>query len=269
MSKLKVVEKNELSQEDEILAMQGIGAENVTSRDITIPRLTILQSMSPQLSRKKPEWIEGAEVGDWCNTATGDIQKGVITVIPCLFQTSYLEWSKQRGGFIADHGDDPDILRKCVRNEKWEYFLPNGNKVEENAQWFVLVRDGPEGAPWNPAYLPLKSTALKHSKKWLTACCPASFMRKGELFRPPLFWWSWKLETVSVSNDFGDWCAPRFERERETIEIDPSLKLARQARAFRDAVTSKALRADEEHAPASDPPPVAEPAPAEEAIPFA
>jgi hypothetical protein len=40
--KLKVVEDNALAIKDELLAMQGIGAEYVTSKDITLPRLVIM-----------------------------------------------------------------------------------------------------------------------------------------------------------------------------------------------------------------------------------
>src|SRR5579864_7520885 len=132
--------------DEELMGLEGMGSENVRAKDILIPRLTILQGLSPQINKKKAEYIEGAEVGDFCNVATGDIYKEEVTVIPVYFQTAYIEWIKNRGGIAANHGDDPSILEKCTRSEKNEMFLPNGNNIQENAQWYCLLQDG---ATWH------------------------------------------------------------------------------------------------------------------------
>jgi hypothetical protein len=242
---LKVAEESKLpSIDDEILAMQGIGAENVTANDIVIPRLTILQGLSPQVNKKKPEWIDGADSGDFCNIASGQLYKEEVTIIPCLFRTAYLEWAKGRGGFVRDHGDSPSVLDRCTRNEKWQYFLPNGNVLEETHQWYVLLRDGPEGSLWTPVYFPLVRTGLKHSRKLLTLCRPSHYIYNGKVFNPPLFWWSWRLLVVSSSNDAHDWHSFRPERGSMTIDLDPTLATARQCRAFHDAVRDKSVRPD-------------------------
>ena len=51
----------------------GSGLENVTSEDITIPRLKILQAMSPEVNKKDGKYIEGAVAGDITNTVTKEI----------------------------------------------------------------------------------------------------------------------------------------------------------------------------------------------------
>jgi hypothetical protein len=268
MGKLKVVEGNSPAINDELREWQGIGAENITKDDVIIPRLVILQSLSPQLSKKKSEWIEGAEAGDFCNTAIGSIYKEEITVLPCYFDTSYLEWGKQRGGFVKDHGSNPAILDRCTQNDKWQYIHANGNTIEETAQWFCLLRDGPEGSAWTPVYFPQKSTGLKLSRRWLTACRQSVLDDGGKAFNPPLFWWSWQLRVVTESNSSGDWHSFRPERGPKVIELDPSLALGRQCRRFYDAVASKTVRG--EH---PQPPPFAHssapPTQSDDAIPFA
>ena len=49
------------------------GSEDVTIDDLTIPRVDIIQDLSPQHKKNKPEYIEGAEVGMLFNTVTGKL----------------------------------------------------------------------------------------------------------------------------------------------------------------------------------------------------
>jgi hypothetical protein len=43
-------------------AHAAAGMEDVSSKDVIIPRLTLLQTLSPQLNKKKGEYIEGADI---------------------------------------------------------------------------------------------------------------------------------------------------------------------------------------------------------------
>ena len=94
-------------------------------------------------------YLDDAQPGDFCNTATGDVWRDEIMVIPCDFHTRYLEWPKVRGkgAPIADHGEDPAILRRCATNEKNQHTLPNGNRVEETAFWYLLIQNGAAVGP--------------------------------------------------------------------------------------------------------------------------
>ena len=62
--------------------------------------------------------------------------------------------------------------------------------------------------------------------------CRAENLRtaSGEIFIPPLFWWSWRLVVVDDSNDSGGWMTFRPERGPTILELDPSRELLRQAR---------------------------------------
>src|SRR5271170_5598922 len=126
MNELQTTTQGAIALDDELLKMGGDGTENVKAKDVLIPRFTILQALSPQVVKKKAEYIEGAEVGDFCNVATGDIYKETATVIPCHFATSYIEWAKNRGGLHANHGDNPSVMDKTTRNERNENVLPDG-----------------------------------------------------------------------------------------------------------------------------------------------
>jgi hypothetical protein len=227
--------------DDELMRMGGAGTENVKAKDVLIPRLVILQSLSPQLAKKKPEYIEDAEVGDFCNVATGDIYKKEIEVIPCHFATAYIEWVKNRGGFAFNHGDNSKILDSTSRTEKNENILPNGNVIQETAQWYCLLKDG---ASWTRVFFPLKSTGLKHSRKWLTILRSETLKVNGKDWKPPLFWRSWKLTIVDESNDQGDWASFKPERGEEVAKIDESRQLLRLCMNFYEEVKGNIVRGE-------------------------
>ena len=143
-------------------------------------------------------------------------------MIPCDFHTRYLEWPKVRGKSapIHDHGEDPSILQRCVTNEKNQHTLPNGNRIEETAFWFLLIQNG---AQWDRVLFQLTSTRLKASRKWLTAIRAETCMIDGKPWKPPLFWRAWTLRAVDAKNDMGDWSTFVAERGEQLIDLDKAL----------------------------------------------
>jgi hypothetical protein len=233
---------------DDLLEMGGMGSENVTSKNIVIPRLVILQALSPQVNKKKAEFIEGSEVSDFCNVATGDLYKEAVYVIPCYFITNYLEWGKNRSGLANNFGDNDSILQKCVKNEKGQNILPSGNEVQETAQWYCLLSPNPTG-PWERVFFPLKQTGLKHSRKWLTLIQAERVMIKDkagkeQAWKPPLFWRIWKLSIVGESNDQGDWYTFKPEKKESVLELDPEQKLLNMCKSFYSDLKTNKVRGD-------------------------
>ena len=73
MATSKKVAKKEATEltvvsDDILFEDQGAGQEGIDSQDLMIPRITILQSMSPQVNKRDGKHVEGAEVGDIFNT---------------------------------------------------------------------------------------------------------------------------------------------------------------------------------------------------------
>jgi hypothetical protein len=252
MNEIQKAAENAVVVDDELLQMGGMGKEKVTSKDVLITRITILQGLSPQIMKKKAEYIEGAELGDFCNVATGDIYKEEMLIIPCHFTTVYIEWQKNRAGIGANHGEDPSILSKCTVNEKRQFFLPNGNEVQEQAQWYVLVQSG---AAWQRAFFPLKATNLKHSRKWQTLIETEQVqLPGGEFWKPPLFWRSWLLKIVDDSNDQGDWYTFRPEKGELIVNLDPTKNLIRLCKSFYEDIRTEKVKPDIEMTQDSDGP---------------
>jgi len=167
--------------------------------------LTILQALSPQINKKKVEFIPGAEIGDWCDVSVGDVFKESVVVIPCHFSTQYIQWKKNRGGFAGNLGMDAACLKDTTLNEKRQNVLPNGDIIAETATWFCLLQ---VGIDWRRVFLPFSSTGLKVSRRWHTLIKAEKLLGKSGFFSPPLFYRPWALTVAHDSNDQGDWFTP-------------------------------------------------------------
>ncbi len=204
---------------DEMEALGGAGQENVKITDTLLPRLAILQSLSPQLKEKKVEYIPGASAGDWCDVSVGEVFKEGIEVLPCHFSTQYIQWKKNRGGFAGNLGMDASCLRDTTLDEKRRNILPNGDIIMETATWFVLIRVGYE---WRRAFLPFSVTGLKISRKWMTLIRAEKLLGKSGWFTPPMFYRPWLLSVKEESNDQGEWYVASPARiPRDPADVNP------------------------------------------------
>lgn len=83
------------------------GLENITKRDMLIPRLALAQALSPQVTDGDPNRIEGLKVGDLFNSVTGqNYGREVIVQIVRKDQPRAMEfYSIEDGGGVKD----PDV----------------------------------------------------------------------------------------------------------------------------------------------------------------
>ena len=235
---------------DDILEFAGEGSA-FGADEMQIPFIRALQALSPQLNKKKPEYIDGAEQGDLFNTVTGQVWKGEegVTIIPCYQVTKYLEFTPRDmgGGFRGEISPTNPVLQQTTRQGSKE-LLPTGNELVKSDQHYCLVLDG-EGS-FQPAVIDMKSTQLKVSRRWKTqiAMQKIKHPKTGQMITPPLFATEWKITTVEESNDQGSWFNPSVEKVGLVGERDLML----EAKAFRDSVAAGEAKAvAEESVPTS------------------
>lgn len=79
------------------------GSEDVTAKDMILPRVDVLQALSPQIKKSDPNYINGAEQGQIFNTVTGEIYGTSVTFVPVLFRKEWTVWKlrKAGGGFCG------------------------------------------------------------------------------------------------------------------------------------------------------------------------
>lgn len=226
---------------DDIFEFAGEGAA-FDSSEMQIPFVRLLQPLSPQLNKKKPEYIEGASAGDAFNNVTNQYWDGEagITVIPCFQTTKYLEFVPRDagGGFRGEIPANASMLQQTTRSGSKE-ILPNGNELVKSDQHFCLIVE--EDGSFQPAVIDMKSTQLKVSRRWKTqiAMMKVKHPKSGAMVTPPVFGTMWKLRSVEESNDQGSWSNWTVEK----VGLVESRDLLLEAKAFRDSIVAGEVKA--------------------------
>lgn len=224
----------------------GAGLDNVTAADMLVPRLTILQGLSPQLKRNNSAYIEGAKVGDICDVGTGAIFPDTILFLPVYYRKDYLEWApRESGGGLVQIHTDPSIMEQTTRNERKQAVLPNGNIIAETAQFYGFNLS----AGGQMCFLPMSSTQLKKARKWITLAASEKLKRAdGSEYVAPLFYRVYELGTADESNAQGEWVGWTVNRGPALPEMDfdgkPWSVVAQEAADFRLAVMAGEAKGD-------------------------
>ncbi len=225
---------------DDIFQTAGDGA-HYDSSEMQIPFVRVLQALSPQLNKNKPEFIKGASAGDIFNTVTGEVWPGEVgvTVIPVYQETKYLEFvpRSQGGGYKGErHASDPD-LQNTSRDGSKE-LLPNGNELVKSDQHFCLLLA--DDGSYQPAIVDMKSTSLKVSRRWKTQIAMQKVKAPdGRMLTPALYATMWRLAVVEESNDQGSWSNWSVEK----VGLVQSRELFQEAKALRESIASGAVKA--------------------------
>jgi hypothetical protein len=230
---------------EDIFGMAGEGA-SFDSSEMQIPFVRVAQSLSPQLNKKKGEYIEGLATGDAYNTLTSEMWSGEtgLVVVPCYQTTKYLEFVPRTmgGGFRGEIGPNDPILQRTSRDGSKE-ILPNGNELVKSDQHFCLIV-GEDGMT-QPVVIDMKSTQLKVSRRWKTQIAMQKIKHPGTgaIITPPVFATLWRLNTVEETNDKGDF----YNWSVEKVGTVESRDLLQEAKAFRDSVMRGEVKAQAEN----------------------
>lgn len=217
------------------------GMENVTSADLKIPKLGILQALSPQLKKSDPLYIEGASQGEFADTGINQVFKvDELPLLPVYFAKIYLEWAPRDSGkgLVANHGlIKPQGLKQDDKMRLW-----NGdNLVQETATFYVLNL----AANWRRSFVPLVSTQLKAARQWLTLINAERRTNKdGQEVPVPIYYRSWNATVVDQKNNQGDWFGWKFNPGQKVLELDPTGQLLKEAVDFMEQIKAGIVKAD-------------------------
>ena len=194
---------------------EGLGLSS-DPEDNKVPLVYVLQSNSPQVNERGPDYVEGAKSGNlWLRNAPEgyeivDGEEGFLFQ-PCFFWKNWVEWipRNQGGGIVgsyehrpaeAKQHHDPDNPRKKV----WR--LDNGNEVIETRYHagLILTEDGLE----MPYILVMTGSNHSVSKDWMTSM---NNKRTPGGKKPPSFACIYRVKTKHVSTQEFNWF--RYEIE--------------------------------------------------------
>lgn len=145
----------------DFLADSDRGNEGVSADDITIPRLGLIQSLSPQRKKSDPAYIDGAEEGLLFNTTTNALYGADVLFVPVYYAKEYLIWKDRvEGGGFRGAFPDASSANQAMR------MLEDGDKCEitETAQQYGLVID-PETGSCEEIVISMSRSQLKTSRK--------------------------------------------------------------------------------------------------------
>mgnify|MGYP003126005612 FL=1 len=240
MSDKQVAKKNNSAvtiADDLILANAGKGLQNITNDDVTIPRLAIVQSGSPQRKKKDEKYIDGADEGMIFNTVTNELFENSLEVIPCGYRKTYVEWvpREKGGGLVAVHDMKPEGTTTDPKTRK---SMLGENQIVDTAEHFVLVKTA-QG--YSPAVLTMTSSNLGVSRKWNTLLKMKRINVKGQTVEAPSFLYTFKLSTVEAENDLGNWHKYKIE---ESGQVD-SREIFKEGEKLADSVSTGKVKASE------------------------
>lgn len=244
--------------EDELLQDLATSESDFGATDVTIPFLRVLQQLSPQVTKGKPDYIEGASAGNFINTASKQVYDGEegVLIIPCRFQNRYLEWRprKMGGGLVRDFGEDAGaaLARVAMQGEKGQQVTAEGHEIVRSLQYWALLTDGAGG--YEQIVLSLASTQAKKAKDWNYVILNRKELIKGKtvsMARMPHFY-TYKLTTVLESNDMGSWYGIRVNPHGRVAELPNGREIFETAKAFRELIDTGKVRTAEEHTEEGD-----------------
>ena len=226
-----------------------------SAEDILIPRLNILQALSPQVQKQKGEYIPEAEVGMIYDGIQHlyDGEAGVL-LVPISYRRAIIEWTKREdgGGFVKDHSLDFDIATQCLRETGPEKFrdvvldekgVPGKTHVVMAAEFLCFIVDKATGV-FAPAMVSMTVTQMKKAKQWNsiidTYRAPAT---GGGTFNPKSYFNAYRLTTVPESNRRGqDYMGWKVARELQTFNLPNGSAIYEAARDFRASVESGEIK---------------------------
>jgi hypothetical protein len=134
-------------------------------------------------------------------------------------------------------------VRQAIRDGA-KSILPNGHELQDTRQHFVMLvrKDGTTDG----CLIPMKSTQIKVSRRWMSQMKAALIEVNGRLIEPPSFAWSYALSTQEDANEEGAWYSWVIDDRQRVADID----LYNRAKAFKHAMTSGQAKVnyDEMHA---------------------
>lgn len=228
----------------------GSGLEGISAIDLAIPRLGILQALSPQCNKADDGYIPGAEPGMILESVSNELFDGDPGVLLVLvsYRRAHLEWVPRQsgGGFVADHGPDPKILNETTKDKMNRSLLLNGNEIIPTAEYFAFLVDENTGG-FSRVLISMSKSQMKRAKKINTLASSLIVNTAKGPMQAPLFYRMFRLGTVPESNEKGSWFSYSIKTDVNTLEFMSPIgeQIYLQARQFKKDVTAGTVKVAE------------------------
>jgi hypothetical protein len=174
---------------EELVADAGAGVSTAADDNI-VPFIVLLQDMSPEIKKRDPNYVEGAEPGMYMDRATHKLWSGdeamaertgfpILQFQHCYFDRAVVEWVPRNdgGGFVARHelkGTIDDTMTRLGGKQVVDPQDPNKKnwKTADGLHDLIDTRyhfgNVVNGDDPRPAVLAFSSTGHTASRQWMT-----------------------------------------------------------------------------------------------------
>lgn len=208
----------------------------MTSQDVALPYIYILQGLSPQVNPGRAEYVEGAQPSMFLNNVSGEVFDGRQTgfiFVPCYYERKYVEWVHRDngGGWVGDHPISSDILSRTRPDDKGKPRLQNGNVIVETAYHYGLMMN-PETDAWEQCVIALKSSGLKANRKWNNAIITSKI--PGTEVQAPRFLFAYNVKSKMETKGENSWWSFVVDKFEEPVSVG----IYKQAKEFAELVAA-------------------------------
>lgn len=152
------------------------GSEEVGAEDIVIPRLELIQALSPQMKDGDPKYNPEAKAGMLVNSVTGQLYGKNVMCINIKFIKQYLVWKKRKwiddngreqtsdGGFFGAYNTIEEAEARM--NEEVKKGTPEIQiEIVDTPQHYCLIVN-PDSKVLEEVMISLPRTKAKISRQW-------------------------------------------------------------------------------------------------------
>lgn len=161
----------------DFLGESRVGSENVSYQDLEIPRIGIIQDLSPQRKKSDTAYIPGAEEGMMFNTVTGELYRGALLVIPVYYRKEWILWVDRKAG-----GGFRGAFDSLAEADAFKRTLDEPAEAIETAQNFCLF-SADDGKTWSEAVLSMSKSGLSVARKWNSMIQLKQSDRFGQVYK--------------------------------------------------------------------------------------
>jgi hypothetical protein len=240
-----------VATDDDFFAEGGGGLSDFQQSDFLIPYVRIIQALSKELQRNHAKFIQGAAQGMFVNSATRklyDGEKTGILAVPVGFGHRYMAWRPNNAGPAYDMGDDATKFNSIEPNDEGKRIDSEGNELTDALQFFTLLVN-PETFEWEVAVLNFSGVQAKKGRGWATTInnrmerFPVGHPKAGQLFRPNIWFYAYKITTVPESNDKGSWYGFSIEEGPKVKDLTNGREIYQAASELRKRIDANEVKA--------------------------
>ena len=175
-----------------VRAAQGAGRGNEeVGNAIAIPRIKLLQKMSPEVDKYNAKYVEGADVGQFINSISNELYGEELYAISLKFKIEYVVWRSldAGGGLLGNFATQAEAEAEVAAQEK-----PSEYEIKDTHSHVLLLKNPEAGELSHPIIMDFTSSKLRVSRSWNTQIASKGGDRFSSL---------WRLKSMPVESRTG------------------------------------------------------------------